>query len=108
MESLNREGFDTSKMLLADIQKAVNESQTRLAVVEEQQRTSKSERAEIKSELKDVKETIHSVDNKVDGIASEFAKLKGTWGGLILALSSIVAFLSLTGEYIIRWLKGIG
>lgn len=98
---LNREGMSTDKYLLSDIQ-------TRLAVVEEQQRSSKSERLEIKSELKEVKTTVNSMDGKVDSIKEEFAKLKGTWGGVILAISSIIAFFSLAGDYILKWLKGLG
>lgn len=101
MANLNREGMDTGKYLLSDIQ-------TRLAVVETQQNNSKLERAEIKAELRDVKETVHTTDGKVDSMREEFAKLKGTWGGIILAISSIIAFFSLAGDYILKWLKGLG
>ena len=82
----------TDKILLSDIQ-------TRLAVVEEQQRQSREERGEIKALLK-------SLDTKMDVSADKIARYEGKLGGIILAFSAIVTAVAMFGEHILKWLKG--
>lgn len=89
---------DTARHSIAKIQE-------RIAVMEERQKTGEKDRDQLKSDNKEQKELIVKVDTKLDEIKEEFAKLKGTWGGVILAVTSIIAFFSLAGDYILKWLK---
>lgn len=89
---------ETSKYLLSDIQ-------TQVALIKQAQTQAEKDRDSLKDEAKEQRKLVESMDTKLDGIKEEFAKLKGTWGGVILAVTSIIAFFSLVGDYILKWLK---
>lgn len=90
------DGRDTSKILLSDIQ-------TRLAVIEEKQRTSELDRAAIRKDVGDVDHTINGMDNKLDEVLREFNQMKGKIGGVIWVLGALVTALSLFGDKILKF-----
>lgn len=96
---MNKSSNSQDTALLSDIQ-------TRLAVVEEKQRQAENDRSELKTELKDVRTTLTSIDTKVDMVNEGFAKLKGTWGGIILAVGAVATALSFAWDWIVKLLKG--
>lgn len=98
MADLNREGMDTGKYLLSDIQ-------TRLAVVEEKQKQAENDRNELKSEVKEMKVTMTTVDTKLDSIKDEFTLMKGKVGGAIWLLGSLFTALALVGDKMWKFLQ---
>lgn len=89
---------DTTKFTIHKIQE-------RIAVIEERQRTGEKDRDELKADNKEQKLMLQSVDTKLDSIREDFAKLKGTWGGIILAVTSVGTFLAFTWEWFYKLFK---
>ena len=78
----------------------------RLAKLEEGQKSAEKERHEMKGAME--KEETGLSDNResISGMKEELARYRGFWGGALLVVSAVWAFIQLGWDWIAKHVKG--
>ena len=78
----------------------------RLAILEEKAEQGGNDRAEIKRSQEGLHDDFIKLAETINDMRNDLAKYRGFWGGALLVVSAVWAFIELSGAWIVQKIKG--
>lgn len=78
----------------------------RLAKLEEGQKSAERERHEMRGSVDSLATGLSDIRESISGMKEELARYRGFWGGALLVVSAVWAFLQLGWDWIAKHIKG--